>query len=114
MIRRKPLVLLLSLSVSLLGVGSLGAQELFKDLQVLPKNITKPELKAIMKAQSKALGVECEFCHRPPNMAEDTKHKQVAREMMRMTDELNQKWPSAKKKVTCMTCHRGKEEPDAK
>lgn len=52
------------------------------DLQVLPKTISKADLKAVMKLQSKALGVDCDFCHKSPNMEADTDHKKVAREMM--------------------------------
>ena len=84
----------------------------FKDLQVLPKDIAKADLKAIMKNISKALGTDCEHCHREPDMAADTDKKKVAREMMLMTTAINAKYPMTMKKVTCWTCHRGKAEPD--
>jgi hypothetical protein len=85
----------------------------FKNLQVLPKNISKDELKAIMKAQSKALGVECDHCHAMPDAEKDTDNKKVAREMMKMTAEINDKFiKDPKNKVVCATCHRGKESPD--
>lgn len=84
----------------------------WKDLQVLPKNISKDELKKIMKSMSKDLGVDCSFCHDEPNMEKDTNKKKLAREMMQMTSEISRKFPSTMKKVTCWTCHRGKEEPD--
>ena len=45
-------------------------------------------------------------------MAKDIGHKKIAREMMRMTEEINKKYPTIKGNVTCMTCHRGKAEPD--
>jgi hypothetical protein len=88
-----------------------------KNLQVLPKSTSKEQVKAIMKEQSKALGVECDFCHDVPDMASDSnKMKAIARDMMKMTAELNQKWIAKlkdgdKKQVSCGTCHRGKEEP---
>lgn len=86
----------------------------WKNLKVLPKNITKPELKAIMKAQSKALGVDCDYCHKEPNMEAETEKKQVAREMMRLTDDVNKKYRSATDgKVTCWSCHRGEKHPAA-
>ena len=47
----------------LLFAGTTAAQE-WKDLQVLPRNISKADMKTIMKAQSKALGVDCDFCLR--------------------------------------------------
>jgi hypothetical protein len=90
-----------------------------KNLQVLPKTITKEELKQLMKAQTKALGVECDHCHEVPDMASDkNEKKQIARQMMKMTDEINTKWlkgakDADKNRVTCGTCHRGNEKPPA-
>jgi hypothetical protein len=84
----------------------------WKDLQVLPKNISKDELKKIMKSMSKDLGVDCSFCHEEPNMEKETNKKKLAREMMQMTSDINKKYPATMKKVTCWTCHRGKEEPE--
>lgn len=90
------------------GAGAGG----FKDLQVLPKTISKADLKAVMKLQSKALGVDCDFCHKSPNMEADTDHKKVAREMMQMVNDINKKYPTTMKKVSCWTCHRGRGEPE--
>lgn len=102
-------------------VGAVGgvASADFKNLKVLPKNISKDELKATMKAQSKALGVECDFCHDVPDMASDKiDKKQIARKMMQMTAELNAKWIKGlkggdKHPVTCGTCHQGHDTPPA-
>jgi thioredoxin reductase len=93
------------------------------NLQVLPKDISGAELIATMLYFTKALGVECEFCHADdaqthrPNFALDTKpDKTIARTMLRMTAEINGKYLStvddpdatpAEKTVTCGTCHRG-------
>ena len=91
----------------------------YKNLQVLPKTITKDELKAQMKAQAKALGVECDFCHDVPDMASDKNDKKlIARKMIFMTAELNQKYITPlkggeKHQVTCGTCHQGHESPPA-
>src|SRR5262249_49801087 len=101
------------------GLGGLGgaASADFKNLQVLPKNISKDELKGYMKAQTKALGVECNFCHDVPDMASDKNEKKlIARKMMQMQNDINDKWlkgmkVAEKNKVTCGTCHQGKEEP---
>jgi hypothetical protein len=85
----------------------------WKNLQVLPKTIAKDQLKALMKAQTKALGVECDHCHEAPNMDVDTKNKKVARQMMQMTQEINEKFlKGMDDKVSCATCHRGKEKPE--
>ncbi len=90
-----------------------------KNLQVLPKTMTKDDIKPIMRAQSKALGVECDYCHDVPDMASDKlENKKIARQMMKMTAEINEKWlkgmkDADKNKVTCGTCHQGKEQPPA-
>lgn len=93
------------------------------NLQVLPKDISGPELMATMRGYGKALGVECGFCHvedpqtKRFNFASDAKpDKNIARTMIRMTSEINSKYLStvndpdasvAQKTVTCGTCHRG-------
>ena len=94
----------------------------FKNLQVLPKDIPRPELTAIMRAFNAALGVNCDHCHNwvgPGNagndMASDAKvPKIVARVMMGMTHDVNARLAANIKKpadqltrVTCATCHRG-------
>ena len=94
----------------------------FKNLQVLPKDIPRPELTAIMQGFNAALGVQCAYCHQfvgpgnPGNdMASDDKTpKLVARVMMQMTGEINSRLAANIKKsadqitrVGCATCHRG-------
>jgi hypothetical protein len=99
------------------------------NLQVLPKNIPQPELMSLMRGYTKALGVECEFCHAEDpathrlNFASDAKpDKATARIMISMTMEINKKYLStvkdpdatpADKTVTCGTCHRGNSMPAA-
>jgi hypothetical protein len=102
--------------------GRGGPPAPMKNLQVLPKDMPQPQVIAIMRAFNAALGVECGHCHvwtkpgAPTNdMAADTKvEKAVAREMMRMTTEINTKVAASIKKsadqiarVECATCHRG-------
>lgn len=99
-------------------------QEGYKNLQVLPKNISKDSLKMVMDGFKTALGVNCTFCHAPnkdpnvkwPDFASDEKpEKNIARHMMRMTAELNKSWfnfnnstqPDTVRAVSCITCHRG-------
>ena len=97
------------------------------NLQVLPKNIAVPDLLALMRSYTGALGVECEFCHasdpttHKPNYASDANpDKAIARTMIAMTNEINAKYLSqvkdpdatpAEKTVTCGTCHRGNSMP---
>jgi hypothetical protein len=97
------------------------------NLQVLPKDISTQDLMTIMRGYTKALGVECGFCHAQnpqthrPDFASDAKpDKGIARTMITMTQEINAKYLStvqdpdatpAEKTVTCGTCHRGKSMP---
>jgi Photosynthetic reaction centre cytochrome C subunit len=87
------------------------AQEPPKNLKVYPPGTTKADLKKQMKVIAGALGVQCDFCHNLDDMSADTEHKNIARQMMRMTAEMNKKYFNGKPKVTCQTCHRGEKEP---
>ncbi len=108
------------LLVPVLVGGSAAMAADWKNLQVLPKTISKDELRTLMKAQSKALGVECDGCHEVPDMASDkNQNKVIARKMMLMEKEINEKWIKSmikdadKHPVTCGTCHQGHESPPA-
>lgn len=97
------------------------------NLQVLPKDISPPDLMKLMGGYSRALGVHCNFCHEvneqthQPNFPADTKpDKKIARTMIVMVQDINSKYmsqindPDAKpedKTVTCGTCHRGNQMP---
>ena len=93
-----------------------------QNLQVLPKDMARPQVVQIMQQFIAALGVTCNHCHvfvganDPMNdFAGDTKpQKIVARAMMRMVGEINAAIPTAVSKptdqtarVTCAVCHRG-------
>jgi hypothetical protein len=99
-----------------------GGPPPMKNLQVLPKDTPQPQVVAMMRVFNAALGVNCDHCHvwtkpgDPSNdMAADSKAtKAVAREMMRMTGDVNTRLAAAIKKsadqltkVECWTCHRG-------
>ena len=93
----------------------------YENLKVLPADIGKRELVAVMREFAGALGVRCNHCHVGPDnlldmdFATDEKpEKVVAREMMRMVDRLNTEtlaamsFPEARQvEVQCVTCHRG-------
>ena len=67
------------------------------NLQVLPKDIPRPQLLQAMQAFNQALGVQCSHCHQfigpgdPMNdMASDVKpQKNAARAMLRMVQAIN-------------------------
>lgn len=96
----------------------------FKNLQVLPKNISKDSLDMIMDGFKAALGVRCNFCHvfnGKPDFASDEKpEKNIARKMMQMTADINAKyfnWEQSTRAdtisvVKCITCHRQSPHPD--
>jgi len=97
------------------------------NLQVLPKDIPRPQLLQTMQAFNQALGVQCSHCHQfigpgdPMNdMASDVKpQKNAARAMMRMATAINPQVQQAVSKtaetatrVGCWTCHRGQAIPE--
>nr|WP_199077832.1 c-type cytochrome [Pedobacter sp. ASV19] len=99
------------------------------NLKVLPKDISHEELDKIMDGWKVALGVKCNFCHAAKkddpkrlDFASDEKpEKEIARNMVRMTAKINSKYFHVKDKkdgkamlaVSCITCHNGKEHPEA-
>ena len=122
-------------ALTLTVIGSVAAIEpakepssAFKNLKVLPKNISQKQLSVIMVDQFQdELGVSCNFCHsenkdtHKPDYASDEKpEKQIARLMMRMTNRINKKYFSLRHAmigdstsiVTCGTCHQGKPQPE--
>jgi hypothetical protein len=102
----------------------------YKNLKVLPKNITKEQLDSVMHHFSASLGVRCNFCHVRNDSAktwdfasDENKHKLAARSMMKMMDKINDKYfdvtggkknLNAQLMVTCYTCHHGSNEPVTK
>ncbi|GAB5537007.1 MAG: hypothetical protein Rubg2KO_32560 [Rubricoccaceae bacterium] len=99
----------------------------WENLQVLPDSLTRDELTDIMKGFTRALGVRCDHCHINEGdsfedfnfPSDDNRHKDVARDMMRMTWQINTEILPAiaglghhgPPKVTCDTCHRGSPHP---
>ncbi len=101
----------------------------WQNLKVLPQNISKDSLHSLMKGYSIALGVDCKFCHTPQkndasklDFAADGKiEKEIARGMIKMTDDINRVYflphkkdpkPTQTYDVSCITCHRGNPNPE--
>lgn len=121
-------------TLALIAVGACFAftvqDDHYKNLKILPKDITEKQLDSVMHHFNVSLGVRCNFCHvrdtvnNKMDFASDgNKHKLVAREMMTMTYKINEKYfdlAGGKKDlntqlmVTCYTCHHGKTEPETK
>jgi hypothetical protein len=102
----------------------------YKNLKILPKNITHEQLGKVMGEWAHSLGVHCTFCHvrdeaaKKMDFASDAKpEKEAARHMFKMMNKINQKYFEAKKDslgmvmksgVNCYTCHRGASHPETK
>jgi len=105
-----------------------GPQGKYKNLKILPKDISEQKMDSIMESYSKALGVSCSFCHTEVKnftdsldyASDDNTMKENAREMMRMTILINKTYfhfdknekPEYLKVVNCKTCHRGEPFPE--
>ena len=97
----------------------------FKNLQVLPKDISKEALDKVMDSFCEALDVKCGFCHvrnadtrKMEFEKDDNPHKEMARGMMKMTAAINQQYfnvdmsaSPGDAQVTCFTCHGGSKHP---
>ena len=96
----------------------------YKNLKILPKNISKEKLDSIMHHFSMSLNVRCNFCHVRNNAekkwdfaSDSISDKLIARKMMLMTMNINKKYFKEERNdtretelvpsVTCYTCHHG-------
>lgn len=128
---KKSILVIVVLSAFLFMTMAFTVQEdvvRYKNLKVLSKKTTKAELDSVMKMFTASLGVKCGECHvrgndaqKNFNFASDSnEHKNIARGMMRMTARINKKYFKEENKeknilrVTCFTCHNGKEKPGMK
>ncbi len=125
--KNKIIVTLSFLAFVTLGVAAVKAPQ-ERNLKVLPKDISDEKLDSIMESYNKALGVKCEFCHVKSKVYPGTDidyrsdaepMKENARDMMRMTIEINTNHfyfnknikPEYLNTITCKTCHRGEAFP---
>jgi Photosynthetic reaction centre cytochrome C subunit len=125
------------LSLIILGIiitsGTISKGTKFKNLQVLPQDISDRQLDSIMDSYNRALRVSCDFCHvkaKPPlftlnpdttqmDFALDGQMKNEARKMIRLQIDINKKYfyfdstkrPEYLNVVRCNTCHRGNAYP---
>jgi hypothetical protein len=131
--RKKFLVLLGMGVVTTLGITAYTPdkpQEGFKNLQVLPKDISHDDLDKVMHGFNDALGVKCMYCHVHEGTdfrqgwkfdSDDKPEKNTARYMLKMSMGINATYFNFENStrtdtihaVTCVTCHRGIPHPDA-
>jgi tetratricopeptide (TPR) repeat protein len=106
----------------------------FKNLQVLPKDIKSDQLILTMNGIATGLGVDCSHCHAPAKLApgkslppeadpldyslDDKATKRIARQMIIMLRTVNAMVPAAVGKpadktitIQCFNCHRGMATP---
>ena len=131
--RKKGLVLSIILFASISSVTTISTQKKYKNLKVLPQDIPEKQLDSIMNAYTKALKVECNFCHEPQkkeifsiitatneiDYSLDSPMKENARKMIRLTIDINKNYfyydslvkPEYLNVVSCNTCHIGNPYP---
>jgi hypothetical protein len=96
------------------------------NVKVIPKKTPVVQVVGMMRNFAGGLGVRCTYCHvgeegkplETYDLPSDKKRtKLVARQMMRMVEEINAQLdtiperPTAKVEVNCRTCHRGLSRP---
>jgi len=94
--------------------------------KVIPRTTPVMQVIGTMRNFAGGLGVRCPFCHvgeegKPLEQfdfpSDDKRTKRVARQMMRMVEEINHRLdtlpsrPTPGVEVTCRTCHRGVSRP---
>jgi hypothetical protein len=77
----------------------------YVNLQVLPRNIAKPQLIAVMKQFSITFNVRCSYCHavsddltEGPFESDEKETKRKARELLKLVYEVNSTTPSEQPK----------------
>jgi outer membrane lipoprotein-sorting protein len=95
----------------------LMAEDVFKNVQLL-KGIPVKEFMNTMGFFSAATNLNCIDCHSPQSedlagYAIDTPLKQTTRKMITMVDTLNKANFGGQRRVTCYTCHRATDRPEA-
>ena len=86
-------------SVILFQAFTITHEPHFKNLQILPKDISDHDLDSVMHHFSASLGVRCNFCHvvdtvaKKMDAASDVKpEKNIARKMMLMAIDINKNY----------------------
>jgi hypothetical protein len=86
------------------------AGEQYKNVQIL-KEVPQGQFINAMRSFNTALGVECTFCHAQDRSSDEKGEKLMARKMLTMTHDINEKFFAGKGEVHCYTCHKGVSHP---
>jgi hypothetical protein len=134
--RKKGYLLLGIMILGALMIQSFNIQQQqpkkLKNIKVFPATATYQEVDHAMDQYKVDLGVKCNYCHAPDKEnprkndmpSDDNPKKNIARDMIRMTNEMNAKYIATLKHtdqdtskiqlITCNTCHRGVPKPFGK
>ena len=130
MLNNKPIIIVTLITIAIfITAASIGPKNIYKNLKVLPVDISEKKLDSIMDSYCKALKVGCEFCHvsnKDPfnfnstnsdtlDFAKDGEMKENARRMIHLMIDINKNYfyfdkdarPEYLNAVSCNTCHRG-------
>ncbi|MGI8668564.1 MAG: c-type cytochrome [Aridibacter sp.] len=91
------------------------AGQKFKSIKVL-NDMPADQMGKVMNMMSASLGVNCAFCHASNDgdfEKEGFEHKDIARNMLKMTFELNKNYFEGHTEINCNSCHQGKPHPQA-
>ena len=91
------------------------AEDVYKNIQVL-RGVPENQFLSTMGFFAASLNQDCSYCHNSQltweSYAEDNnEHKQTARRMILMMQNINKTYFGGKREVTCYSCHRGGEKP---
>ncbi|HXG92013.1 MAG TPA: c-type cytochrome [Blastocatellia bacterium] len=87
------------------------AEEAFKNIQSF-KGRTAGQLLLAMSSFTKALGVDCNYCHVAGAFDKDDKPaKLMARKMLAMSGAITKEVFNGKGGIGCYTCHKGQTQP---
>jgi len=89
------------------------AGQKFKSIKVL-NEMPADQMGKVMNMMSASLGVNCKFCHASNDgdyEKEGFEHKDMARQMLRMTFDLNKNYFEGRPEINCNSCHQGKSHP---
>jgi hypothetical protein len=82
----------------------------FKNIKVLTA-LSDADINREMQKWTKSLGVQCTYCHEPPDYAsDDNPKKDIARKMFSMVTSVNDQFLEGK--ASCVLCHRGSAVPE--
>jgi hypothetical protein len=91
------------------------AGQRFKSIKVL-NEMPADQMGKVMNMMAASLGVNCKFCHASNDgdyEKEGFEHKDMARQMLKMTFDLNKNYFEGRPEINCNSCHQGKSHPQA-